>query len=66
MKCFKNSHPQHALMNESAAEQRNRIINRMKLSAAWMNCKTFMIMSRLMVEIDNRMLLRKFADLDTI
>ncbi len=53
-------------MNDSAAEQRNRIINRMKLSAAWMNLKTFMFMSRLIVEIDNRMIIRKFAHLETI
>ena len=31
-----------------------------------MNLKSFMFMSRLMVDIDNRMLIRKFAGLDTI
>ena len=31
-----------------------------------MNLKSFMFMSRLMVDIDNRMLIRKFAALDTM
>ena len=66
MKSFKDGHPQYALMNDSASEQRNRIINRMRLSAAWMNLNSFMFMSRLMVEIDNRLLLRKFKNMYTI
>ena len=63
MRIFKNAHYSYNLVNDSTCEQRNNIIKRLKKQAIWMKKRTFMVYARLLLEIDNRNLYRKYCKL---
>lgn len=53
-------------LNDSAVEQRNRIINKIKISLMYSNLNTFMIMVKFILEMDNRQLLRRLHGLKSV
>ena len=61
MRLFKNAYFKYNIVNDSTCEQRNNIIKRLKRQALYMNKKTFMNTARLLFEIDNRCLHRKYS-----
>ena len=53
--------PEYALLNDSSSEQRNRVINKLKKSGSYLRIENFTIQCKQILEMDNRMLIRKFA-----
>ena len=63
---FKNIYNKTMLyLNDSIPEQRNRIINKFKISLMYSSIETFMIMCKLMLILDNRQLQRRLDGLNS-
>ena len=60
MKRKKDYLPSWFVLHDQVCEQRNRNLARMKIKGSWMRLETFMLMTSIMFEIDNRILLKKF------
>ena len=63
---FKDSaHPGYQILNDSGPEQRNRVVNKLRKSVSHCRIENFMIQVRLLLEMDNRTLQRRFLEMPT-
>lgn len=66
VKYFKNIFNRELMyINDSSPEQRNRIINKLKYSLMYSSLPVFMITIKLVMMIDNRMIIRRLEGLDS-
>ena len=61
MKIKKQWIPQWRRLQDEGVEQRHTILNRFRLMGVWMRMDSFMLVTAVMVEIDNRRILQKYS-----